>query len=563
MKIPPKNQKPPSPRPRGRNLQIFTFANLLILFLLLALRIKVLPNDDTYVYFNYARTTLEGFPFCYDGRGIPSEGFTSILFLLLLLPFEALGANPMFAALCLNLIGLLVGAWVMGKLIAVAGVPWEVGSLLFFIVMSFDPQLLEVLGRGLETMLGVMASLLAIWALGQAIRHKGVAKWDWAYLGFSLMAFLLRPESLPPLALGGLWLLWIHRKKLSLLLRVGALLGILLAYLAGKYAYFGDIFPTGFYRKVASGHLDGYLYLREAVLAYWPWLLAAVALLMVSGGLSWWRKQDAWLKQPEFYLLGLTALYTLGFHYFVLPMVGYGFRHIYLALVILYGLVILGGGKLFMLLVKNKGWQRGLFRGVILVLSVILLIQSLPLSWDRLRLYQRAEQATADFYYVKLGRYLRNKLPRHRQLTLVYGDAGALPYELRCRFIDTQGLSEPAIAQLFGEPDSRAKADRFADHILQQAPDLLIIAGDTAEDGRVPHAITQHDPFRAIRRWGHYDSEKLWAYERFRQAGFKYVGSASGYFYQLHFLLREGSPQEAELQAAIRQLPYGICPLSA
>ena len=69
----------------------------------IAARIDVFANDDVYIYFNYAKNFVAGRPFAYDPRNIASEGFTSAIYLLLLVPFEAVGINMMFAAVILNL----------------------------------------------------------------------------------------------------------------------------------------------------------------------------------------------------------------------------------------------------------------------------------------------------------------------------------------------------------------------------------------------------------------------------------------------------------------------------
>lgn len=537
----------------------WAFNILLLCFFLL--RLDIFPNDDTYVYFNYARTFLEGLPFCYDGRGIPSEGFTSILYLLLLLPFEAMGLDMMFAAVLLNL-GALLGCVVLvekivahSKFLPKALTPWS--GTLFLAILLLDPNLFPVLGRGLETMLGVLATLSVVYFWQRAVNEihsnkHAPTRWVNLYLLACLGSFLVRPESLPPFALAGIYLLIIHPKKRQLLLQAGIFAVAIGLYFLWKYFYFGDFFPTGFYRKISTGHLDGYLYIRQAVLDYMiPLTLAGVGII----SLSFWqyrKKQDMpWVKSSAVYFMVGIALFTLAFHYYVLPMVGYGYRHLFGAIVILYlvlAVVVLQGLNVFF---------RGKIKSyaLLVLLAVFLIFSAFSIkefSLKKLNLYSQAQQATSRFYYVQLGQFLRDHLPSHRKITLIYGDAGALPYELRCKFIDTNGLSEPAIAKFFGQPDSRQKADDFADYLLSWSPDLLIIAGDTAAGGRVTHAITQHDPFRALRMWGHYDSEKLWAYERLKEAGFQYQHSTTGYFYDLHFLVKKSSPFADELYKALQ-----------
>jgi len=525
----------------------------LCFFAFFLLRLDIIPNDDTYVYFNYARTALEGLPFCYDDRAIPSEGFTSILYLLLLLPFEALGINLMFASVLINLLALLGILFLFERIIqfsewlSKSQAAWA--ASLAWGLLLLDPNLAEVTGRGLETILGIFAYLLAVYCGIRAVKQLEMGNRYFSFLGSCLLSFFIRPGTEPPRALAVLLLFLISPQKGRRMLQSLFFLALFGIYLFWKQVYFGDIFPTAFYRKVQAGHLDGYLYIRSWVLAYWP------GLLLLGLGMGAWAAKHFYQKKslrflfvPAAIFLLISALYFLVFHRYVLPMVGYGFRHIYLVTVLLY----VGLGVISVQLIREiQAYKKIILRlsaGIILLISLIL---AWPLQLSKWHLYAQAEQAVDEFYYVKLGRFLRQQLDHHQEITLIYGDAGALPYELRCKFLDTNGLSEPAIARFFQRKDSRQKAEDFADYLLSWSPDLLIIAGDTAADGRVPHAITQHDPFRALRNWGNYHSEKLWAYERLKQAGFIYHHSATGYFYDLHFLVDAQSDFFQEIKHAL------------
>ena len=46
----------------------------------IAARTEIFLNDDTYIYFNYARNLVAGRPFAYGSRNIASEGFTSAIY---------------------------------------------------------------------------------------------------------------------------------------------------------------------------------------------------------------------------------------------------------------------------------------------------------------------------------------------------------------------------------------------------------------------------------------------------------------------------------------------------
>ena len=132
----------------------------------IAARTEVFTNDDTYIYFNYAKNFVAGRPFAYDPRNIASEGFTSAIYLLLLVPFEAAGINMMFAAVILNLAAIALILY-LGYRVLLADRVLEGGFLLialtlFALFMARDTNIPTIVGRGLETMLGPASVLWAI-----------------------------------------------------------------------------------------------------------------------------------------------------------------------------------------------------------------------------------------------------------------------------------------------------------------------------------------------------------------------------------------------------------------
>lgn len=538
-----------------------------VLLCIFTAALPVICNDDTYIYFNYARSTVAGFPFCYDSRGIPSEGYTSLLYLLMLLPFEALQLNLMWAGIVINLAGMVAMLFWGTKLIqsekllpAAAVPPFAIA---FTALLMADPNTLEVTGRAMETLPAIAVQIGALYALSracQATAQTEQGRYSRRLLLFAGLSYLLRPESLPALALAGVVLLLRHRQKGRLLMWTGLLGLALLMYHGGKWLYFHDFFPTGYYRKVARGHVEGHMYLRGWLLAY-KWQVLGSGLVLLAPLINSWRNERRlfWMKQYGVFGAALVAGFTLAFFYFVVPMVSYGYRHIFLATVFLYLLLAWG-------LFAAAGFLAGKINNPALtgaighILAAVFCFFAILRLWPNLhqpqawRLYARAEQATEDFYYLRIGEHLRKNLKKPEQLSLLFGDAGAIPYASRCRLIDPNGLSEPYIARLFSVADSPAKADSFAAYVLRWKPDLIVLPGDTLPGGRVSLAIPEHSPFRDLHSWGNFDSHAIRAWQHFHEAGYRYVNTATGWYYDLHLLVSPASACYDELVEALQTL---------
>ena len=260
----------------------------------IAARTEFFANDDTYIYFNYAKNFVAGRPFAYDPRNIASEGFTSAIYLLLLVPFEAAGINMMFAAVILNLAAIAL-IFYLGFRVLRADRVLEGGFLLiavslFALFMARDTNIPTIVGRGLETMLGPASVLWAILHLArvhqaddEATRRRAVTM----FLVASFLSFLIRPENIVLLAAAGVLLLvamWRRGQLAALLARLGMFVAALAVYFSGKLLLFGDLMQTSYYRKMRADGA-GTEYVLGALADYWRWILYAVVLAVCAAGL--------------------------------------------------------------------------------------------------------------------------------------------------------------------------------------------------------------------------------------------------------------------------------------
>ena len=536
--------------------------------LAIAANSEVYANDDIYIYFNYAKNFVAGRPFAYDPRNIPSEGFTSVIYLLLLVPFEAAGINMMFAAVILNLAAVAVILYLSYRVLradrVLDGGFLLIAVALFALFMARDTHIPIIVGRGLETMLGPASVLWAIFHLArvhqaddEATRRRAVTM----FLVVSFLSFLIRPENIVLLAATGVLILvamWRRGQLAALLARLGTFVAALVVYFAGKLILFGDVMQTSYYQKMRFDAEDGSgrEYVIGALNDYWRWILYAVVLAVCAAGLLLWRRRErGWntfrrlAPRSSVLALAVVAGGTLMVFLPSEPLMGYAYRYLVNFYIFLYLIVAVGAAYLLSL-VTPRIEGRFVYAGAI-VMGVVTMLWAGSIAAadtgagsvvERLRLYTQAEETTAQHEYIRLGEFLRDRIPDIEELTLVFGDAGVFPYVLGSRFVDANGLTEPYLARLFREPNGPEKARKFADYVLSWQPDIIIVAFGEADDGRWESMDNNHSPFRA--------PTPMSVFRAYRDYGVGYVCTAHAY-YDLHFGVRQTSKYFEPASAAL------------
>jgi hypothetical protein len=467
---------------------------LIAAFFLLA-PLQIVVYDDAYVYFTYARNFVEGRPFAYDPRNIPSEGFTSLLYMLMLVPAELLCINPILAGALINMTALALAVVVLGQAMRATGIlsgrAAAFFTLLLAILLMRDQNIRQLVFSGFEALLGVLCAAGIVISTAYALdeRRSAAARRRWLSVFFvaSFLAHLVRPEYLLIGALSGAVLLWRSPERAALLRRTAIFALVMASYYLLKLAIFGDLLPTGFYRKVRASQ-DGATYVAEWLQRYADVFIASGVAFIVSLVFAP-RRQAQWIA-----LLAAGAISILLFYTQTTPLAGIFDRFLIVPIWTLYAILALGIVMSIAQLSRRLGVaqraerlvkQRWIARlltaaalGALLVIAMssdlVLLAQGAQ-AQGLFGLARRAHDAMNGNPYIQLGRYWREQLGDPTTITLAHVDAGAIPYALGSRFLDLQGLTEPPIAHMFGRLNAPEQIQSYIQYILSKSPDVLLL----------------------------------------------------------------------------------------
>jgi len=518
---------------------IWTISTLFILWPFLYVVIQV--NDDAYVYFNYAKNFARGDFFAYDVRGLPSEGFTSLIYLLLLVPFEFFGVSMPFAACFINILALLIASWVVSEIYkevfpAKKELGWLAGCFFLFL-FYLDRELIQLVGRGFESIVNVLFYLILLNAFLVFYKVSNSRQMFKILLLF-VASILIRPENaliLSPLIIISVWK---TKKEKGFWPRLLLFFSFLFLGAIGKWQVFGDVFPTGFYRKINSGS-EGISYLMSYLETYWSILLIGLVSLFVAILLGLRGLKDPVLIRVLLPVLICSAL-TMLFICRVNPLVGYHFRYLIIITATLYLWLSLAGS----IIVSRINWAGEVLS--LLFLGILFYGHSQKYRSDPRHLYQESINQNDTYPYIRFAKFFQKEVKSPREVTMLFGDAGAIPYYFDCRFIDINGLTEPFLAKLFREKKDRAV--KVSDYTKNQKVDLAVLAVENSSMSprKVDSQYLPHGPLADPKEY------RIWLNEQ-KKEGFVYGGTVFGIDYDLHFGLRTHSTHFRELKGVLEK----------
>jgi hypothetical protein len=536
---------------------IFIF---IVAFFLLA-PLQIIIHDDAYVYFTYARNFVEGRPFAYDPRNIRSEGFTSLLYMLMLVPAELLRVNPILAGALINMTALALTIVALGQAVRATSIlsarAAAFFTLLLTILLTQDRNIRLLVFSGFESLLGLLCATGIVISIAYALDERRAAtaqqRWMSAFFVASFLAHLIRPEYLLIGALGGAVLLWRSPDRAALLRQAAVFVLVMAGYYLFKLAIFGDLFPTSFYRKVRASWLGPH-YVNEWLSEYCNVLLfAAITFIVLSAAL---RQRALWLI-----LLVGSAVSILIFYAQSTPLSGFEYRFLVVPTLALYALLAIGVIALARRFLAAQGQQLGqLLKATLALVWIPVLMFDLELMAQGINaplgLVKRAQDALDAHPYIQLGRYWREQLDNPEDITVAFIDAGAIPYALNSRFLDVYGLTEPPIARMFGKLNAPEQIEEYIRYILNQKPDVFLMYAfpDFSAVTRNFHNI--HSPLLG-------DAPSMF-FEKLQADGLAY-GCSIDHGVRLHLLVRRADEAHFERlmdafcsHPSVRRFPEGL-----
>ncbi len=450
-----------------RNDILIALAALAISACWLPIRMQF-PFDDTYITFRYVANLAHGFGIVWNSGGPHTEGYTNFLFLLLLVPFSAMGWDLIWVSQAIGVVAVVISA------IAISG-----------IVRPGFTEHIGPMGR-MSSMNGTDNSRMAAW-FAAALFLLNPLTWInafsgmetslftmWLLLGFlafvsnritlafvlSTLAALTRPEG----AVIGFIFLFVQvtqeTKGTKFFSSIGSLMKSafycfalpLLVYAAWKLWYFGDLLPNSFYIKVSQANRATFLPGRGTIRIFYEgvWYFLPFALLAV-----WKGRRNVTVQIAASWCVLLSAFYL--FSQLLQPQYGRFTNSIEAMLILLASIGI-------------ANWKIG--RPIILLALAGLLV-ILNCIWS---LYFRGGMGclTADTEYNDRYRRIASvfrSIPDREHITFAAPDAGILPYYSGLRNIDVVGLNTSEIARAHSSAE-------VISIILRSRPELMLIPFD-------------------------------------------------------------------------------------
>lgn len=417
--------------------------------------------DDTYITLRYSRNVAQGLGPTFNATGPRAEGYTTLLWMLLLVVPHGLGLDAVVCAKGLGVVAtfttLVVAArwaWVEGARPASAGEDgararaWA--SAAAAMCFAAIPATAVHAVSGMETALFTLLLTGMFAASADVLRRDG--RGDGRVILLALLTGLTRPEgNLAALLVVATVAAQLPRvSRVSFLLRAAA--GWVLpigAYELWRRSYYGLTFPLPFYVKLATpGVLPGWPDVRDWLRG--PALHFAPLLVPV-------------LLRPS-RSLAPAAVATLALAlFFVLPQHQMGYDHRYLA-PLDPTLGVLAGVGLARLVARAAAWSVTATHAA--AAAAIVIAAGLEAAEARAIIASEVDygHGLAEAHE-RLGRdLLAIGMPAGR---LVISDAGAVPYFSRWWTLDLVGLNEATIA---------TTGRRDPGWVLAQQPDVVVLA---------------------------------------------------------------------------------------
>ena len=423
--------------------------------------------DDAYITFRYIQQWIAGNGLVYN-IGERVEGYSNLLWIVLLAPFEAIGFDLISAS---KLLGIMLGlltlytTWRFGQ-------RFEYPFIAPLLLVSSGPFVAWIMG-GLETILFAFLALLSSYVF---IKEEDRSSGWFSGILFGLLG-LTRPEGLLFAGVAGLFRIWhLFRERKRPFrhdwVRLISFSIIIIGYFVWRYTYYGYLLPNTVYAKSMGLHprlfIEGIYYAYQNFVFLGGFLFVALPIALAIFNPN---------KDKAVVYLFLNVLAYFGFSIISggdwMPLQ----RFLVHILPMIYLLVQAGFSYLSQL------WPKFPVRWLILFL---VLGQSFFLIFNSIDQVLVEGEGRTIHHTLELENKI-NYLTQHVNPgdTIAVTQAGALSYflPLDVRIVDMIGLTNAHIAHQspkfpngnFGKGDVFGKWD--VDYVLAQEPSIVETMG--------------------------------------------------------------------------------------
>jgi len=236
-------------------------------------------TDDAYISYRYLDNWLAGHGLVFNS-GERVEGYTNLLWIILIAPWRAVGLSPEIVSLALSL--LAAGALFVGIYVLAARLARHAGAGIAAVVLAASfPSLAHYVSAGLETILFTALITLAFARISVTEKPD---LWVAALLGAAVMT---RPEGMMVgVIVYGIYCLLRSSAFSDRQVWGSASLFLMfpIALTCWRLWYYGDPLPNTFYAKATGSGLEllgnGLAYLSRFVVGQYGWLLLVFAMLV-------------------------------------------------------------------------------------------------------------------------------------------------------------------------------------------------------------------------------------------------------------------------------------------
>jgi hypothetical protein len=438
---------------------VFTLS--LGILLLLALRFYDHTVDDAFIGFRYAQNLVEGNGLVFNA-GERVEGYTNFLWVLLVAPFLAFGADPELVA---RIFGLVSSAALLAIVVRFSPRPQAAPELVWVapLLLATSPPVAVWATAGMETPL--FACLLT-WSVALACDAVGRDRLSPSSALVVAAAALTRPEGCGVAVVLATLLLFLRRHRPRAIREVGvwcvAFLVLYLPYFVWRVAYYGDLLPNTFHAKVGSDPFQavrGLLYVDAYLVDSGYWLLVPLV------GLLWSKHRDA------IAIAGSLVVALVGYVIVVggdgLPM----YRFLVPLLPLFFLLIALG----VVGIVKRLGGRRAVRVAAATVVAGMCVGAALPAFRGSSARYVEQDRREVSAWR-EVGKYFADNAPADASIAVL--PAGAIPYFSGLKTIDMLGLTDRTIARRRIPALGRGQAGHekhHVDYVLSRQPTYVLI----------------------------------------------------------------------------------------